>query len=488
MTAEAEAKQVLAEANRKANQRLRVGAVALGLMLVGAAGAGWVATQSLSNAEQLAKKEHELRKKVSSLEEKEISLQKQFETVNVKRINAENAKKTAEQNLAEAKKQEEIIRQQYQQTQQQLVQVNQAKEKAIQETAQAKLHAQEAIQTAKSARTQAEAAKKDRERAKYELAQVNKQLESLKPSLRKALTLLTDFGAIDSTTGLVNRKLDDIFKLLQTSAQGIGVSNIPRIEKPSINTQETQEAAKKINEDVAYAVKFLNALFNFDLNVPPVRILDKNFLNAFWDGQQYNAPPQIQYLPDVTYHQIALPFIYKTVEFEVYGQPASLKESYADIFASLIKQTRLQQTAQTADWLFAPGGNAWILNQDILNFKDQSAFRSLKAPGTAYDHPALGKDPQVAHFKDLYTGSSDNGGVHINSGIPNKAFYETAIRIGSDKAGQIWYKALLKLNPNSQFRDAAMSTYQVAGTLYGNDSTEQRAVKTAWEMVGISLF
>ncbi|MDZ8028052.1 MAG: M4 family metallopeptidase [Nostoc sp. DedQUE11] len=377
-----------------------------------------------------------------------------------------------------------------------------AKQEAIafeEKTKDAEAKAKEAIQTTKSAMAQAEAAKKDRDRAKDELAQVHKKLESLKPSLEKALNLLAELGVIDSTTGLVNRKLDDIFQLLQTSAKGIGIINISRIRNTpnntqgtqaaiANNTQETQAAAKKIREDAAYAVKFLNGLFNFDLDVPPIKLLDKNFFNAFWNGQQYNAPPQIQYLPDITYRQIALPFIDKTVKFKYYGQSGALQQSYADIFGSLIKQTRLRQTAQTADWLVAPGGIAWLLNQDILNSQDQSALRSLKAPGTAYDNPVVGKDAQPAHFKDLYTGADDNAGVYINGGIPNKAFYETAIRIGSDKAGKIWYQALLRLKPDSQFQDAAISTYEVAGKLYGNDSTEQRAVKTAWEVVGISLF
>lgn len=112
---------------------------------------------------------------------------------------------------------------------------------------------------------------------------------------------------------------------------------------------------------------------------------------------------------------------------------------------------------------------------------------SLKAPGTAYQNdPLLGNDPQVAHFRDLYRGSNDNGGVHINSGIPSKAFYETAIVIGSDKAGQIWYQALSKLSSTSDFQQAAEATYQVAGELYGNNSAEQKAVQAAWEVVGIS--
>jgi Zn-dependent metalloprotease len=257
------------------------------------------------------------------------------------------------------------------------------------------------------------------------------------------------------------------------------------LNKPTINTQEAT-AKSKIAEDAAYAVNFLNALFKFNLSIPPIKILGKNVHNAYWDGDKYNAPPQIQYLPDITYQQNAYPFIEKTVRFENQGQSGALHISYGDIFATLIKQERLKQTAQTADWTIAPGGVAWIRQEDILNSKDRSALRSLKAPGTAYNDSLLGKDPQPAHFKNIYKGSNDNGGTHINGGIPNKSFYETAIRIGSDKAGKIWYKALLKLKPKSQFQDAATATYQEAGILYGNNSAEQQVVKAAWEIVGLT--
>ena len=69
----------------------------------------------------------------------------------------------------------------------------------------------------------------------------------------------------------------------------------------------------------------------------------------------------------------------------------------------------------------------------------------MKAPGTAYNDPVLGKDPQPGHMKDYVTTIEDNGGVHINSGIPNRAFYVTALEIGGfawEKAGFIWYKTL----------------------------------------------
>ena len=114
----------------------------------------------------------------------------------------------------------------------------------------------------------------------------------------------------------------------------------------------------------------------------------------------------------------------------------------------------------------------------------------MKAPGTAYDDPVLGKDPQPAHMKDYVTTISDNGGVHINSGIPNHAFYIIATELGGhawEKAGQIWYVTLRdRLGASSNFQDCANLTYQVAGDLFGAGSIEQQAVKKGWTEVGLS--
>jgi Zn-dependent metalloprotease len=93
-------------------------------------------------------------------------------------------------------------------------------------------------------------------------------------------------------------------------------------------------------------------------------------------------------------------------------------------------------------------------------------------------------------MKDKYTGHSDNNGVHINSGIPNHAFYRVAMEIGGyawEKAGQIWYKTQLALYRTSDFQDAANTTYEKAATLYGVGSKEQQAVKTGWKAVGIDV-
>ena len=115
----------------------------------------------------------------------------------------------------------------------------------------------------------------------------------------------------------------------------------------------------------------------------------------------------------------------------------------------------------------------------------------MKQPGTAYNDPVLGKDPQPGHMRDYVQTQSDNGGVHINSGIPNRAFYVTAYNIGGsawEKAGQIWYVTLSsKLSQSTNFATAAAKTYEAARDLYGQGSLEQQAVKAGWAEVGIDV-
>ena len=110
----------------------------------------------------------------------------------------------------------------------------------------------------------------------------------------------------------------------------------------------------------------------------------------------------------------------------------------------------------------------------------------MKAPGTAYDDPELGKDPQPGHMKNYDPGSADNGGVHINSGIPNHAFYLAATKIGGhawDVAGKIWYEVLtMRLHSNAQFANAAADTREVAHK-YGKAAAS--AVDEAWKAVGL---
>jgi Zn-dependent metalloprotease len=164
-------------------------------------------------------------------------------------------------------------------------------------------------------------------------------------------------------------------------------------------------------------------------------------------------------------------------------QQGALNESMSDVFGSLVKQHAKQQSVTEADWL--------IGDQIIGPGFPGRALRSMAAPGTAYDGAPLGKDPQPAHLRDYVHTSDDNGGVHINSGIPNKAFYDAAVALGGyawDAAGPIWYHSLLdpELDRAPDFAAFAAVTLRIAREL--PDGTRLRAaVATAWEGVGVPL-
>ena len=116
------------------------------------------------------------------------------------------------------------------------------------------------------------------------------------------------------------------------------------------------------------------------------------------------------------------------------------------------------------------------------------ALRSMKAPGTAWEgdqQPATMDD--YVELPDDNDPRNDNGGVHINSGIPNHAFYLAATALGGyawETAGRVWYVTLTELlGPESQFTDAAQATVEVARELFGDEV--ERAVTDAWSRVGV---
>jgi hypothetical protein len=269
----------------------------------------------------------------------------------------------------------------------------------------------------------------------------------------------------------------------ERNAQGAGLVNIDA----ALRSATGEAPLEKIGGDADYAVAILNEFFDLALTTPPFVLEEETVPNAYWDGQRYHAPQSVQYLSDITYYNMAFPFISSVVNLRNQGQSGAILNSYATIFATLIKQDRLGQTAASADWLIAPGAVAWLKGEDIVGAADQSALRSLKAPGTAYDDLVLGQDPQPAHMDDYVETTEDSGGVHINSGILNKAFYEVAIRLGSDVAAEIWYESLLQLTPTSDFQILANTTYKVAGSLFGDGSGEHNTVKAAWERVGVAV-
>ena len=211
--------------------------------------------------------------------------------------------------------------------------------------------------------------------------------------------------------------------------------------------------------------------------------------NAFWNGTQmvYGDGDGTLFLRftgplEIAGHEMTHGVTAREANLEYHDQPGALNESFSDVFGSLVKQYALGQTAAEADWIIGAGLLAPKVNG--------VGIRSMKAPGTAYDDPVLGKDPQPAHMKDYVFGPEDDGGVHINSGIPNRAFVLASEAIGGrawEKAGKIWYVALTDhLRRDSDFAAAARLTAAVAAELFGQASAEEKAVREAWRAVGVT--
>ena len=215
----------------------------------------------------------------------------------------------------------------------------------------------------------------------------------------------------------------------------------------------------------------------------------KDYDNAFWDGTQMvfgdgdgKVFTRFTIAVDVIGHELTHGITEHTAALAYQGQSGALNESVSDVFGSLVKQRTLGHSADEADWLIGAG-----LFTDAVH---GVALRSMKAPGTAYDDPQLGRDPQPATMADFVQTTDDNGGVHVNSGIPNHAFYLAATAIGGnawEQAGQVWFDVLTggRLPATSDFATFANATVAAATARYAADSPVVRAVSDAWRQVGV---
>jgi Zn-dependent metalloprotease len=217
----------------------------------------------------------------------------------------------------------------------------------------------------------------------------------------------------------------------------------------------------------------------------------RDYDNAFWDGRRMifgdgddEVFSMLTGSLDVIGHELTHGVTEDETGLQYVGQSGALNESISDVFGSLVKQYHNNETADRANWLI--GETVWTPH--IAG----DALRSLKAPGTAYDDPLVGKDEQPAHMDDYVFTSADNGGVHTNSGIPNHAFYLVATKLGGhawEKAGRIWYEALRDpgTTARSDFSSFAQVTVAVASRLYGQSGSEVGAVRAGWDGVGVSV-
>ena len=200
--------------------------------------------------------------------------------------------------------------------------------------------------------------------------------------------------------------------------------------------------------------------------------------------------------PDVIGHELTHGVTENTANLPYHFQSGALNESISDVFGSMVKQYINKQTADQADWLIGEG----LFHPGV----GATALRSMKAPGTAYKNTVIGSDRQPAHmdqYADLPdTDDGDYGGVHINSGIPNKAFYLAAVGMGGSSwevAGQIWYASLtdptlrryaaIVKNYKTCFQFFADLTAKHAATYKVEGKDAVSVVTESWKEVGIVI-
>jgi Zn-dependent metalloprotease len=269
-----------------------------------------------------------------------------------------------------------------------------------------------------------------------------------------------------------------------TSGQLVRAEGQPAVADPAVN-----EAYDGLGHTFDFYLEMYqrNSIDDHGLPLNAFVHYGQDYDNAFWDGKEMifgdgdkTAFNRFTISVDVIGHELTHGVTGSEVNLRYLNQSGALNESVSDVFGSLIKQYVLKQTASQADWLIGAG---------LLTFANQ-ALRSMKAPGTAYDNDVMGKDPQPADMRHYIHTAQDNGGVHLNSGIPNHAFYLAATAIGGnawEKAGQIWYDTIRdkSLKPTANFQSFAQHTFKNAGHRYGTGSAEQKAVSDAWRQVGV---
>ncbi len=209
---------------------------------------------------------------------------------------------------------------------------------------------------------------------------------------------------------------------------------------------------------------------------------DNNYNNAFWNGQfmVFGNGDNQQFSDlagalDVTAHEMSHGVIEHTANLIYEEQSGALNESFADVFG-------------VAAEFYHEGANGdWLVGEDVTTPSvANDALRDMIQP----DGPNVGGGLQPGHMNQYQTlpntEDGDNGGVHVNSGIPNRAFYLVANTVGVEKAEQIYYRALsVYLTRSSQFIDARIAILKSASDLYGENSTEYQAVQSAFNTVGI---
>jgi Zn-dependent metalloprotease len=253
----------------------------------------------------------------------------------------------------------------------------------------------------------------------------------------------------------------------------------------SLNNTWNNPAAVSAHYHATITYKYLKSTFNRNsLNNMGGNIISfinvteddgSSMENAFWNGKAVfygnggDAFKPLAGALDVAAHELGHGVVSNTANLEYYGQSGAINETYADIFGSMVDR------------------EDWYIGEDITktSFSPSGRLRDMSDPhngGSSLDDPYW----QPKHVSEMYTGSQDNGGVHINNGIGIHAYYLYATATSKEIAEQVFYKALTNyLTTKSQFIDFRLAVVQAAKDIHGDNSAEVIAAGNAFDAVGI---
>lgn len=279
--------------------------------------------------------------------------------------------------------------------------------------------------------------------------------------------------------------------LLRETVEGNGDryiydSNNQYQQRVTLRRKENDDVAEDVVVNNAYDTSgFVRDYFKqtFNLNSTDDKGMDiisnvhygEKYNNAYWDGDEMTYGDgdgkEFQNFAsaiDVVAHELMHGVTQFLANLEYQSQSGALNEHFSDVFGTIIKQKYLKQDISVADWLI---GDTVVTE----NFPGV-AIRSMKAPGTANDF-----DNQPDHMDNYYSGAADNQGVHINSGIPNKAFYLTALQLGIDECALIWFETLKGLWRTANFNDLLDSLLKTTNALVDQDEVSDKAPRAITE-------
>ncbi|KHD38636.1 peptidase M4 [Clostridium acetobutylicum] len=307
--------------------------------------------------------------------------------------------------------------------------------------------------------------------------------------------------AVDGTTKPLNLYLTgSTYQLIDTTKAMTGkiktyTANNKEVEPGTLVTSKsnifTNEAAKAEVSAHYYAgvvydfyknVLGRNSIDGNGMNIISTAHYGQSYDNAYWDGSQMvygdGDGSEFTYFSgdlDVVGHELTHGVTQYTANLNYEDQSGALNESMSDVFGVLIQTYDKYNVKNGGNWAFS--ASDWVVGDGLfLNNTTHRALRSLANP-TLYDQP-----DNMNNYVDT---SDDNGGVHTNSGIPNKAAYLVAKSLGTNKTAHIYYRALTNyLTSDADFSSARNALESAASDLYG--SSGSNAVDSAFDNVGVS--